>query len=468
MIDFYKKYKLKRQYHLGIVENRNYILAFTGEKCVFLNPIPALILNSIVKMNNLLEVSKKVEKVFGLTEEEAMKQVIKIVEKLTDYLEIDSKNKVYENVNWKQEDENILNMDKRFVCPIKKAENPRKIKFYLTEYCPRYCIYCFAGAKFIGKKKLIKHNFLTIDRFKELIIEAREFGVKNIEISGGDPFVLADIHEYLKVMVEHFPYEWGTSTKAFVSKEDAKMLKCIGLPEIQVSIDSFNPITADKMMGVKGAFEEVIQTINNLNEVGINVTAKATITSINIYDIPELFIKLIDMGIKYIRSSYYYISANRHDDYLYPNNEQFLWLNENMDYALRYAKEKGVPTDFVPHNLYDASNNNRLICGGFTDTLCVRYDGGVLFCDSLNHCEDFICGNLKNQGLEEVWNSKGVNNMNNPWYFHEKYKGTKCYDCHLYENCFYKRCYVRTYTEYGQYFNVDPACPFGNSKYIIK
>lgn len=469
MEDLNRKYKLKRQYKLGVEENRNYILAYTGAKCVFLNPIPAFVLNSVLRSDNLLETSHKLSIVFDISEDNARNTVLKVINKLGDYLEEDITNKQKDGFDLNKSIE-ILKRDDEFICPIVKAKNPRKIKFYLTDYCPRFCIYCFAGAKYVGQSKIKNKDFLSVERFKEIIIEAKEFGVTNIEISGGDPFVLDNIYEYLEIMIKYFPYDWGTSTKSYITKEQAVKLAEIGLPEIQVSLDSFNPQIADKMMGVKGSFNEVLETIKNLQEAGLEVTTKTTITSLNIFGIPELFVNFINMGIKHIRFAYYYISANRHGDFLYPTNEQFEWLNENMTQPLAFAKEKGVTTDFYKHEPYDASKNgsNRLICGGFTETLCVRPDGGVLFCDSLNHCDEFVAGNLKTQGLVELWNSEGVNNMNDPYYFREKYKGTKCYDCHLFRNCFYKRCYVRTFTRYGKYFDVDPACPFGDKDYIIK
>ena len=53
MVDLGKKYKLKRQYKLGVEENCNYILSYTGIRCVFLNPLPAFVLNSVLKSDDL-------------------------------------------------------------------------------------------------------------------------------------------------------------------------------------------------------------------------------------------------------------------------------------------------------------------------------------------------------------------------------------------------------------------------------
>lgn len=465
-----KSYRLKRYYKMGVEDNGNYIVSLRGTKCVFLNPLAAFVLNILIK-SNTIEAKNQLMDIFNLDEPTSIKHVQRIVSRIFDYIEETEHRDVVltHNEAMQLTSKEILRREKNYVCPITKSPVPRKIKFYLTDYCPRYCVYCFAGAKH-KKGKIKNSDFLSVDRFKEIIKEAVDIGVQNIEIGGGDPFILENIDEYLQVMIENFNGEWGTSTKAFLSKEDVAKLSAINLKEIQVSIDSDDPTIADKMMGVKDSHSEILQTIRNLMDAGILVSTKTTITSINIHTIPELFNKLVSLGVHNIRFAYYYFSANRHNDYLYPTNEQFAWLNKQMEQPVREAIANGVQTDFTPHGPHNVSNNEakRVFCGGFTENMGVRYDGGILFCDSLNHCDDFIAGNLKEMGIMEAWNSQGVKDMNNPYYFYEKYKGKKCYTCHMYKNCFYKRCYVRSFIEYGDFFDVDPACPFGIEGYIIK
>ena len=467
MYDAGKNYRLKRQYRLGIVDDNNYILSITGYKCVFLNPVTAFMLHCILNMT-LPNAEKRINELLKLSEIDTYKHVSELINRLSDYIEIDNRERLTTAEPSVDESLTILKQKKNYKCPIEKSKIPKKIKFYLTDYCPRHCVYCFAGAKF-SKEKMINSEFISVKRFKEIIIEASSIGVKEIEISGGDPFVLSNIFDYIDIMIKHFTGVWSVSTKAFLSKEDVKKLKNIGLKEIQVSIDSFNAATADKMMGDKGAFKEVKETMSNILEENLVLCTNTVVTSLNIYDLPDLFEKLINFGGKYIRFSYYYMSGNRHKDYLFPTNEQFLWLNEKMPPLVEKAKSRGIFSDFTLHEPNKRENNDktRTFCGGFTDAMSVRYDGSVLFCDSLNHCEDFVSGNLKDASILETWNSQAALNMNNPSYFFERYKGTKCYTCHMYTNCFYKRCYVRTFNRYGTYFDIDPACPFGDEDYIL-
>ena len=458
-------YKLKKQYKLGEADNCNYILSDRNEKCVYINPYVAFVLNRLCNGYSTEDVVQILSEVSGATLNESRDAISKVISKLNNYIEVAPK----KNLDVGSNDELVLlKRSKEFVCPITKDEVPKKIKFYLTDYCPRKCVYCFAGAK--HTKELIENKtFLSVKRFEEIIKEAARIGVSNIEVSGGDPFVIKNIDEYLKVMIEHFPYEWGTSTKAYISPEMADRLSSVGLKEMQVSIDSHIPDNANKLLGVPDAFEEVVATIKNLQDSGISVTTKSVITSLNIYDIPEMIKFLTKLGVKYLRFSYYYISANRHNDSLYPTNEQFAWLNAKIPSLITFLKENNVGTDLHAHELYeDSFKGERVICGGFTGSMSVRFDGAVMFCDSLNHCDDFAAGNLKEKGILETWNSQEIKNFNNPEFFKEKYKGTKCYSCSVFNNCFFRRCYVRSYQKYGKYFEVDPACPFGEENYIVR
>ena len=130
------------------------------------------------------------------------------------YIEIDNRERLTTAEPSMEESLTILKQKKNYKCPIEKSKIPKKIKFYLTDYCPRHCVYCFAGAKF-SKEKMINSEFISVKRFKEIIIEASSIGVKEIEISGGDPFVLSNIFDYIDIMIKHFTGVWSVSTKAF-------------------------------------------------------------------------------------------------------------------------------------------------------------------------------------------------------------------------------------------------------------
>jgi MoaA/NifB/PqqE/SkfB family radical SAM enzyme len=452
-------YRLREQYDISVIDNCVYIISKSGKKCAYLNKNVAIVLLIIVNSCSLKEASERVDFVYKLSFDEAENIVNNIIAKLNIYL-------TYANDSQKSVEITKDILDKIFVSEsrhgqfIKKDEYPKKIKFYLTDYCTRRCIYCFAGAKHIANSiDKVDNKFLSSDRFGVIIKEAEQIGVESIEIAGGDPLLLPNIEEYIRIMSELYSGEWSISTKSFIPEDRVIKLKNAGLKKIQISIDSFDEKIADCMMGCNGAFKEIIQTINCFLKYGIEVSLKAVITSLNIETIPDYFYQAMNIGIKEIRISYYYSSANRHHDSFYPTNEQFIKLNNDMLDVMKKVKANGVYTDFYYHNqVVEAVGDERIYCGGFTSSMAVRYDGKVLFCDSLNHSEDFAIGDMNTQGIMQIWNSKECDERGDPYFYYEKFKGTECYTCSLYNNCFYRRCFVRSYNKYGTYYEKDPAC----------
>ena len=462
------KYTLKTQYKLGVIDNKNFIIGFTDYKCVFLNPLSAVMVNNIINCKNIDDAINETALILRKDKEEVEPIIFNIIKRLHKYIVVDE-----DSNNFLTHDEllrkniEIIKRSKELINPFPQKPFPTKIKFYLTDYCSRQCVYCFAGAKKIKSDSKL-NVFLSKERFKDIIIEADKIGVKNIEISGGDPFILDDIDDYLSIMIKYFHNPWATSTKTYVSKDRARELKEIGLKEIQISIDTFDYSNGDKMMGSINSTKELIESIDNLLSNGIKVNTKAVITSINIRDIPDMVKAQMEMGIKEIRLGTYYLSGNKKANYLIADKESRLWLDNKMKPLIEKAKNDNILLEYTCYDDEEVEDLDiRPFCGGFTEAMSVRYDGGVVFCDSLNHLDEFVAGNLKEQSIMEVWNSKKLKDFSNPAYFKEKYKGTKCEKCNIFDNCFYKRCYVRSFTEYGKYFDMDPACPFGPKDYKL-
>ncbi len=460
--------QLKNRYQLGFSDGNNCIMAVTGDKCVYLNASAAILLRVMLASKNREESVENISRVFQtdrLLSEKAYERMLKRLDK---YLEVNDSNEPFYHFMGKSELESITSCHDEHAHPLAKNPVPEKIKFYLTDYCPRRCVYCFAGARYSNEEQVDFGDFLSPERFREIISEAEQIGVKSIELCGGDPLILKNICDYVKIMVSEFSGEWSLSTKSYVSSEKAKQLKKAGLDEIQVSLDSFVPENADRMLGVKGAFEEIIETIKNFQNAGVEVSLKAVVTSVNINDIPDFFMKAAEIGVKTVRNSFYYSSGNRHSDMLYPSEEQTDWLNKKMEEVTQQLKQRGFDPRYEAGIIRKpVKDDERIFCGGFNTSMSVRYDGAVIFCDSLNHTDDFVAGNLKEIGIMELWNSDTVKNFSDPEYYRERFKGTECYRCNLYHNCFYKRCFVRSYVTYGTYYEKDPACPFGKKGYMM-
>ena len=458
------------------LRNNSNILTHTTENTkeeYFLPPEALLAINCFQNQFSFQKTVRYLASVLGGEERVIADKVYSLLKKLENYIQCDS-----------CEDECTYSDEYQYDCPlnirqlycnphlygrIKRSFVPKKIVFDITDYCPRECIYCFNGAKCIRKHRPEDH-FLTLARFEEVLHEAKKLGVKTIEIGGGDPFVREDIVEFLAICDKYYPGAWGTSTKAYVSKTVAARLSQLSTVDIQISLDAFDKKIADTLMGVSGSYEQVLESFHNLLSKGIVPSAKMVITSLNCHLVKESFYKFAEMGIKVIRANTYMMSPNRHSDALYPTDEQISQFNSEVKEILEFAQTNGITTDIseikVPAAPGGQGVDNRILCGASSTDMHIRHDGMMLFCGQINNCEELTVGSLKEHGIMELWHSKKLDNLYHPSNWRDNFKDTKCASCAEYNECYPKRCYVRSYTEYGSFFEIDPSCPYGKAGYI--
>lgn len=467
-----EKFRLKRSVKMDMIENKVYLVSKKSpdRKYAYLDPMAALVVEMLNRGKSLTETVQVIDDLLHCGYENAEEKVNNILFILRDYLTKESGRNTQSDIDIK----NMLREGSReFDLIVPRMSVPKKISFNLTEYCPRQCIYCFNGAK-CSSGINVSNTFLTPARFQEVIDEVIELGIPFVEVGGGDPLVNPDILEYIRILSVLDDSRKGISTKAYVSPKLALQLRENGLTEIQVSLDSLDEKMADQMMGIKGSYREVMESIKNLRAVGINVGIKAVITSLNVYGIPRLFQYFIDEGIKKILFNYYNFSANRHSKKFFPSNDQLAWLKGQMESLLIKAEEQHVYTDY--RNIYyedirssgcsmELKNYTRNQCGGMKGEFTVRYDGKVIFCPTICYCDDFVVGDLKRDSIRDVWNSSVLAEWDQPESKREKYKGTECYSCPLYAKCHFRRCYIRQYDANKNFFSKDPLCPYGDPDY---
>jgi MoaA/NifB/PqqE/SkfB family radical SAM enzyme len=93
--------------------------------------------------------------------------------------------------------------------------------------------------------------------------------LKNINISGGEPFMRDDIPEIIRVMREHLDEpRFVFSTNGMLTDKIVKQAVEMAPVAIRVSIDGVGEVH-DKIRNVKGCFERVTGTVRKLKEAGI-------------------------------------------------------------------------------------------------------------------------------------------------------------------------------------------------------
>jgi radical SAM protein with 4Fe4S-binding SPASM domain len=339
---------------------------------------------------------------------------------------------------------------------IKRLRAPVSFLLLLTEKCYTDCIYCYAQRKPIESKQ-----YLKLDRILELLDEAKELGVAQVSLSGGDPMTYPHIFDVLKRIHENGLNVY-ISTKTYISPDTAIKLKNTGLATMQISIDTVSDDIAFAMVGRENYATNALKSMKNLMDVGIKVRSNCVITSHNALFIEDLLATLVSMNIEKISLTSYGRSMYHHKD------SNFLSEEDNKKVIEALGKYTNSTTKITYSGIGERKFNSvedyrkRSKCTGGTEALVIHPDGNVTLCEEMPKEEAYIVGNVKENTILEIWNSDKIIEHLIP--SRDKFKGTACYDCLEFYECHSKlgRCYRDALKSYGTMYAPTPSCPYAS------
>jgi radical SAM protein with 4Fe4S-binding SPASM domain len=346
-----------------------------------------------------------------------------------------------------------------------RLDSPLVFTYLPTLNCNRACRYCYANSP---KDKSERH--ISFDRLIKIIDEASSIGINSINISGGEPFLRPDLIRIIEYILNKGIYP-VISTKAFLPENTVQRLCRAGLEDIQISLDSPDPHTANFLVGHGNYHKEVLDTIQLFIKYGIKVHLNCVCTSYNIKQVPSLFGLASNMNISSISLSPYVISLGRHEEDLFPSIEDKQWLismipnlakeypNIKLNDAIsNVSHDHAVEEDGLPKGLY---------CTVGILGFILLPNGEVSICERLARDHTCIVGDLNIQSIMEMWHSK-------KWdYFHfpdqKFYSKTECSTCKAFGRCteLRRRCYVRTKLTYNRLYGPEPSCPKVQNRMVL-
>ncbi len=342
----------------------------------------------------------------------------------------------------------------------RRLRAPLWLIFMITNDCRTDCIYCYAEKQRHGNGD----KPLSTSRIKELIKEASELHIPSINFTGGDPFMHPQILDILEYTISNdiLPV---ISTKCALSQAVIGRLAEIGMPRVQISIDSYDPETNFFLIGIKNYAEEMIPVIRNLKAKGIKTVTKTVITPYNLYQIPTLVDMLVSLGVDNIGLSEYIRSLHHHPgDDLFLSYDQLKWLAEKVEEQKEKFGSSIISFDskLAPQpegKGKERAFSTRARCSAGMQQLAIYPDGKVVPCEETPSTLEFVVGDLSKESILEVWNSERLIEAIRP--SRDKFWGQSCYDClDLYEcHTFLGRCFIHSLKAYGTRYAPAPECP---------
>lgn len=140
------------------------------------------------------------------------------------------------------------------------------LRLSLTPACPMRCSYC--RPSIINDIPDVKHMSAThIEQVVRHLVT--RWGLKKVRLTGGEPTVRKDLLEIIeRVSTVQGLEDLAMTTNGLTLPKQAFALKRAGLKRLNISLDSLNPQTFERMTGVKGP-ERVIQGIDTAITAGL-------------------------------------------------------------------------------------------------------------------------------------------------------------------------------------------------------
>lgn len=141
--------------------------------------------------------------------------------------------------------------------------------------CNLACTHCFVSSSPTNRT----HDFVTLERVRETLVEAAGLGVKEYYFTGGEPFLNPEMEAILEATLRVGPATVLTNG-LLLSPERCRRLAGVAEAaeyslDFRVSMDGFDALSNDPIRG-EGTFEKILQGIANLHAAGLNPVITVT------------------------------------------------------------------------------------------------------------------------------------------------------------------------------------------------
>jgi GTP 3',8-cyclase len=141
------------------------------------------------------------------------------------------------------------------------------IRISVTKRCNFGCVYCHdEGQGPISRPSTAHGEELTPREVERLVSVAREFGIRSVKFTGGEPLVREDLEEIVGRTVEQIP-DVSLTTNGSMLEHRAATLRRAGLKRVNVSVDSVDPEKFRALRG--GGLDPVLRGIRSALEAGL-------------------------------------------------------------------------------------------------------------------------------------------------------------------------------------------------------
>ncbi|MCI4365376.1 MAG: GTP 3',8-cyclase MoaA [Thermoplasmata archaeon] len=161
------------------------------------------------------------------------------------------------------------------------------IRISVTKRCNFTCVYCHdEGLGPVAKPKSPHEEEMSPLEVERLVRVAREFDIRSVKFTGGEPLVRPDLEEIVSRTVRHVE-DVSLTTNGSMLAARAESLRNAGLKRVNVSVDSLDPTAFHEIRG--GSLAPVLKGVEAALRVGLKpVKLNLVVFRPTLPHIPEL------------------------------------------------------------------------------------------------------------------------------------------------------------------------------------
>jgi len=326
----------------------------------------------------------------------------------------------------------------------------------VTRACNLKCEQCYSFSGTRGE------NELTFSEIKRILDELEKLGTIRLFFTGGEPFIRPDMVDILEYADKKgFAFYISTNGVLVNDKIINSLSSLKHLKTFQVSIDGMEKMH-DEIRGKRGTFIKAIKTLEMAKKKlkSVKITSVFTLMKKNAEESKMVLKTLMDMNVDtFAVVPLYPVKRLQNAKDISPKEKFKLFQELCGEFKSIKNKKTKLALSFLvpPAIMPKAVRNTEFGCGylcTFPSILGIDANGNVAPCDGLLDHKEFILGNIRNNSLENLWNSSIMKDLRN--IKAEEIEGC-CKSCKHLDFCA-GGCRARAYIEYGNFRAANPLC----------
>ena len=275
-------------------------------------------------------------------------------------------------------------------------DSPFGLLAELTYRCPLACAYCSNPLNMADYT-----DELATDEWRRVLREARDLGVLQCHLSGGEPLLRRDLVEIVAEAHDLGLYTNLVTSALGLSRPKAEQLRAAGLDHVQVSIQADEPAVSDRIAGTP-SFRRKIEAMGLVTELGWPLTVNVVLHRQNIDRVAAVLELAEEVGADRLElaNTQYYGWAWRNRDALLPSRAQL----EAAEVVVRAARERLRDRMDVIYVIPDYYSRYPKPCmGGWASRqLTVTPNGDVLPCPAAQSLP-LPRASVRDDPLDRIW-----------------------------------------------------------------